>query len=445
MAGTYTTISLSAALGEMGRRLYDPDHVRWPADELTVHIQQALRTYNALTNHFRAKTTFQTTLAEPFYDLQTVCANLRGFTYTTQQAVAELARHLMEPAPDGNLWIGTEQYNLADLVDALQTARDTFLLETGVIVTRSLLSVPAPAADGRVSLSEAIINLRRLAWKTGNGITTVLRRDDNWGFTHYGKGYQTASSAPPKAYSVGVTPPLIVELAPVTNVAGTLDLLTIDRGESVNLLDTTQVLGVPDDWAWVVLFGALADLFSRDGLALDAERSAYCDARWKHGIEMAKRAGVVLAGQVSGVSVELGSVSDADLYDSAWMMVSGIPRRILTAGQTIVGLWPPPGVPPGGGNFTITLDVVRNAPVPTATSDILQIGPELLDDILNYAQHLALIKEGSQQISDAMALLNRFMGLCGTTVQIQKASQPNDPAVVGQASQDTRVIAYEGT
>lgn len=444
MAGIYTTTTLSDAWGLMGSRLYDPDHVRWPTDELTIHIQQALRTFNALTNHFRAGTTFQTTVNEAFYDLPTIAPSLRAQTYTVTQAVEQIAWQLMEPPPQGNTWVGTLQFNLTDILQALQQARDAFLLETGVVITHSLLSVPAPAGTGLVDLPEAIVNLRRLAWKTDDGIVTVLRREDTWGLTNYAVGWQTASASAPKAYSIGTQPPLIVQLAPVTTVAGTLDLLTIDRGAVPNLLDPTQSLGVPNDWAWVVIFGTLAQLLQRDGLALDPERAAYCESRWKHGIEMAKAAGVVLAARVSGSPRPLGSVSDADAYSTAWQMVSANPKRVITMGHTLVGLWPPPGVPSGGGSYTVTLDVVRNAPVPTVGSDVLQIGPELVNDILDYAQHLAVWKEcGPGQVESSMALLNQFMALCGTSVQIGKASRPNDPAALDQTSQDQRVVAYE--
>ncbi len=444
MAGVYTTITLADAWDDMGSRLYDPNHVRWPEQELTIYIQQALRTYNALTNHFREETTFTSTVGEAFYDLPTICPSLRAQTYTVAEAVEQIAWQLMEPIPQGNSWVGTLQYNLTDILQSLQQARDTFLLQTGIVITRSLLSVASPAADGEVDLPEDIINLRRLAWKTDNGIITVLRREDTWGLTNYAVGWQTASASRPKAYSIGVQPPLVVQLAPVTTVGGTIDMLTINRGTTPELLTTDLSLGVPNDWAWVVIFGALAQLLQRDALAQDVGRADYCQSRYEHGVQMAKAAAVVMAARVSGSPRPLGSVQDADAYSTAWQMVPANPKRVLQAGQTIVGLWPPPGIPLGGGQYTITLDVVRNAPVPTSGSDVLQIGPELVNDILDYAQHLAVFKEcGPGQVEASMALLNQFMGICGTSVTLSTASRPNDPAALQQTTQDPRVVAYE--
>lgn len=442
MAGTYTTVTLNDAVEDMGSRLYDPDHVRWSVEELTIYIQQALRTYNAWTNHFRSEASFSCTSPTAFYDLPTVLPSLRAQTYTIGDAVNQLCYHLLEPIPVGGLWVGTAQFSLDDILGALQQARDTFILETGVVQTHSTLSASPFPAYGIVNLPETVINVRRLGWALANGITTVLRRDDQWGLTNYRPGWQTSSTRSPIAYSVSTQPPLQVQLAPISSVGATLDMLSVDRGPTVSQATLGNSLGVPNDWAWVVIFGALGQLLQRDGIAVDAQRATYCQQRWDHGLKMARAAAVVLSARVEGVQVQLGSVADADFYSPSWQAVPAAPKRILTAGHTVVACWPPPGVPTGGGEFEVLLQVVRNAPVPTDLADPLQIGPELTNDLLDYAQHLALVKEGAVQIQESMGLLNQFADLCGTTVDIQLASMPTDEATKGQTVQDERAEAY---
>ncbi len=445
MAGTYTDFTLQDAWAALGQRLYDPTHVRWSTPELTIYVQQALRTFNALTNHFRAEGSFESASPEAFYDLPTVLPALRGQMFTVQQAVNQICYQLIEPVPIGGLWQGTAQFSLQDLITALDQSRDLFLMETGIVQTRSLLLVDPAPADGIVELSETIQNLRRLAWKTDDGIITLLRRDDQWGLTNYRPNWQTSSAQPPRAYSISTQPPLKVQMAPPTSVVGTLDLLTIDTGPAISTAALDAALGVPDDWAWVVIFGAMAQLLQRDGLAHDPSRASYCAQRWAHGLQMARTAAVVLSARVQGTQVNLGAVADADAYTPSWQMVPSTPYRILTAGHTIVALNPPPGVPSGGGNFTVLLQVVRNAPVPTAAGEFLQIGSELVDDILNYAQHIALSKEGAFQIQLADGLLKQFLSMCGTTLAIQYASQPEEAAASNQTTQDARVLSYRGT
>lgn len=441
-SGTYTAFTLADALSDMGSRLADPMHVRWPEAELTIYVREAIRTYNALTNHYRDTASFTTTNKQAFYDLGTVAPTLRAMTVTVKDAVDRILWSLLEPPLNGLLWTGTQQYSLDDVLGAIQQARDTFLMETGIVVTHSTVSVSAPA-DGVVDLDETIVALRRAAWTTPTGITAPLRREDQWGLVNYRVGWQTARSASPLAYSVSAQPPLQVQIAPVTSTAGTLDLLSINRGAAPDLLTTGQLLGVPDDWAWVVIFGALGQLFQRDGLAVDPMRAQYCDARWQDGLKRATAAAVVLSAEVNGTWTPLGSVSDADAFSSDWQGMSGVPKRVLTMGHTLIGLWPPAGIPAGGGGYTVALDVVRNAPVPVDLSDPLQVGNEALNDLLDYAQHLALLKEGGGQIQAAMGLLDQFTGLCGTTIAIQQASNANDPAAIDQTSQDSRTLAYQ--
>lgn len=438
--GAYTAFTLADALADMGSRLYDPDHIRWSEPELTIYIQQAIRTFNALTNHFRDSASFSTVNKQAFYELADV-TTLREPTLTVADAVNQICYQLLEPVPVGNLWAGTAQYGLDDILGALQQARDTFLLETGVIVTHRELAVPVSPVGGKVDLPESVINLRRMAWATSNGYIIVIRRDDSWGITNFGNGWQVSRSVAPIAYSVSTTPPLVVQLAPITTQVGTLDMLTIESGAAPAMLGSV-LLGVPDDWAWVVIFGALAQLLQRDGLAVDPARAQYCEARWDDGLQRAKAAAVVIDATVNGVNTPLGSVPDADAYSPDWQMVSGVPRRVLTMGQTIVGLWPPAGIPTGGGSYTVVLDVVRNAPVPVELSDPLQLGQELLNDILDYAQHLAEFKEGVGSLQVSMPLLDQFLGICNTTIAIKTASQPNQPAIVNQTPQDRRGTLY---
>jgi hypothetical protein len=440
--GTYTTVTLGDALNDMGGRLMDPHHVRWPVPELKIYIREAIRTYNALTGHFRDEASFVSASPEPFYYLPTVLPTLREQTFSVGDAVDQICWQLLEPPPVGGLWVGTLQYNLQDVLSALQEARDTFLLETGIVQTISQLPVSPFPSDGAVDLPEEIINLRRLGWLTADGITTLLRRDDQWGLTNYRPAWQAVSARPPRAYSVSTQPPLVVQLAPVSSVPGTLNLLTVNRGGTVSMVAPTTPLGVPNDWAWVVIFGALGQLFQRDGVALDDQRAQYCNQRWQHGLQQARAASVVLSARIQGIQCELASVADADLYSASWPLVAGIPKVILTAGHTVVALNPPPGVPTGGGDFTVLLQVVRNAPIPVLDSDPIQIGPELTNDLLDYAQHLALIKEGGPQIAGNKGLLDQFMTLTGTTLAMKWASDPQEIAATDQTMQDAVMVPY---
>src|SRR3990167_4084801 len=144
--GSYTAITLLQALNQLAARLLDPSFVRWSSPERTVYLQQALRTWNALTGFYRGQGSFTTQPGEPFYSLPSVLAALRAQTYTDANAIDQVILHLLEPVPVGGVWVGTSQFTLTQVIDAVQKARDEFLLKTGVVHTRSTMTVdPVPA------------------------------------------------------------------------------------------------------------------------------------------------------------------------------------------------------------------------------------------------------------------------------------------------------------
>ncbi len=447
----YTAPTLTAARTALAGRLNDQAQVRWIADELDRYIREALRTWNAWTLHWRDQGSFATVANQAFYDLPTEIAALRGQTLTSEDLVLDLQYALLE-APNGlngGVWAGTDQFDLGQLTTALQRRRDQFLRETGAVLTQAVTNYPAPATSGRLALDEAVLNVRRAAWTTtATGILYPLLRTDEWAANNYHPPWPQ-SAQPPTSYSVSVTPPITLQLIPPAAGAGDLDLVSIDAGVA---LPTTPsaVLGIPDDYAWVLKYGALADLLRGDGLALDAARAAYCEERWRQGVEQASTAAVVLAGRITDltqspaaeVPVRITSLSDADRYSPTWQRTADTPTRLLLAGQTLVAAWPPPS---GAGPWTITLDLVRNAPVPTAGGDILQISQDVYDTILDLAQHTALFKEGPGQVEQAMSLLARVAKAANVDLHLQQASQPDRSQLIGQTEQDRRVEAEQRT
>lgn len=440
----YTTITLADAQAALALRLDDAASVHWTVNEQYDRIREALRVWNALTSHFRDTAVFQTAYGQAFYDLPTVIPTLRGQTVTVQDLLATIEYDLIEVQSTGSTWNGTAQFSLDDLTEAISRRRDQFLRETNSVLTRSILPISSPP-DGRINLPDTIIAIRRAAWVASNTMVTPLRRDDEWSFVAYAPGWVQKPGRPPITYSVAATPPLIIQVAPPPLDTGQLDLITISRGPDITTagLDTDELLGVPDDLAWVIACGALADLLSRDGLALDLQRASYFQARWNHGITFAQSSPVVLTTRINNVALQPAGLGDADVYSPNWQSIVGQPRRVLTAGQTLLGLWPPPGVPIAGGNYSCTLDVVRNAPIPVIAADYLQIGPELLDTLLDYAQHRCLCKEGPGQLQQSIPLLNSFMAAAGTAVTLQAAQQPNRRPLVEQQLQDSRQVAVQ--
>lgn len=430
----YTAPTLAEARTALALRLDDASMVRWIAAELDVYLVEALRTWQAWTAHWRAPAVFNTD-GSTFYELGAVLPTLRAMTVTNWDLVAAIEYHLLEP-PTPTAWTGTAQFTLPQVTTAIQRRRDLFLALTGAVLARTVTAyagVNLPA-DGALPLDASVMQIRRAAWRpAATGFLAVLPRADEWGGDHFKPDWRTRGT--PQAYSTAGAPPITLQLMPPADLDGDLDLIAIARGADIVAAPAVEVpLGIPDDWAWVVKFGALADLFNGDGLARDAARAAYCENRWRQGISMAMSAAVVLSATLDGAAAEIGTLSDADSYSPTWQLLQGAPLRVVTAGQNLITTWPV-----AGGVTVVGLVVVRNAPVPAADGDVLQVGADLYDTILDIAQHLAALKEGAQQLEDATSLLQRAGDVAGVNLALQQATQPNRTAMAQTNRLDTIV------
>lgn len=290
----YTAPTFAEAKAALASRLNDPQKVHWTDEELGVYLVEAERTWNAWTAHWRDRVAFTTTQNEAFYDLPTVLPTLRAQTVTNWDLIRSMQYKLIEPVSP-TTWAGSAQFTLEQLINAIQRRRDLFLQETGAVLTRTQTAYAFTPQTGRIDLDESVLTVRRAAWRpTATQFLRPLMRSDDWAAVHYTPAWPS-STRPPNSYAVSTTPPLKMQLIPPGGqAAGTLDLLSVSRGTSIQDPFTEVSLGVPDDFAWVVEYGALADVLNGDGLALDPQRAAYCETRWEQGIAMAKKAPVVL-------------------------------------------------------------------------------------------------------------------------------------------------------
>lgn len=440
--------TLTDAIALLALRLQDSGLVHWTALELTRYLVEAVRTWQALTSNTIEQGSFFTATNAPFYDIPTVLPALRAYTLRDRDLILDIEYALMEP-PTPTAWTGTPQFILNDLVVALEHRRDRFLYETGMIVNRFLMTVLSPPASGRIAFDPSIMTIRRVAYQnTLTGATYPLSRDDEWSLQSFLRTWPAQTALPatrdPQVYSVGLTPPLTLQVGPPLSSPGVLDLLVISRtgvgGQTTPCLDPNNgsgiFLGVPDDWAWVVKFGALAELLNQQGVTYDPQRAGYCESRWRHGLSLARTASTVLAARINGQPISLDSVPNFDSYRRSWQRTSGVPTAGGLAGNNLVALTP---VPTGAGH-TVTLDLVRNMPVPAVGADCVGMEGEALDALLDYAQHLALFKEGPEQLRGSMDLLDRFFRFAGVTTGIGWASSINFPALANQTRSDERFL-----
>lgn len=397
------------------------DTVFWTDDatysEIGAYLGEAMRVWQVATSRWKERYTFSTAAGTVWYDLTISIAAL-NYTITDRMLLSEIQYHFLEPLNQTG-WSGTDMFTAAEVVAAIQRRRDQFLYETASDLRRDLIAVNPAPADGRFELptqgGKPIIDVRRAAWRTGAGVYSTLWRADEWEAGRFLSNWPNSPTNPPAAYSVVSTQPLTLQFIPPPSAIGDVEILGIYSGITLDVA-TGVVLGVPDNFAWVVKYGAMADLFGKEGQAADPIRAQYCERRWREGIELARLFNTVLFVAVAGVPVPTEAVQALDAFRAGW-------QNDAQAQPTIAGLVDDfVAFPPPNAIYTITVDVVRPAPVPATGATQVQLGPEELDAILDYAQHVAALKEGAFEIQATIQKYDNLLRLAGQNNEKLRAS-----------------------
>ena len=170
------------------------------------------------------------------------------------------------------------------------------------------------------------------------------------------------------------------------------------------------LVGLPDDWAWVCLYGALADVLANSPEGRDSQRAKYCMARYEQGKKAMMRLPWLLEATVGSVSVDTLGFKEIDTQMQNWEQNQPADDpQIVVGGIDLIALAP----------FTATgvstvLTVVENAPVPAADGDQIQLSRDGVDAVLAYAQHVASFKMGGSNFALTMPLYEQFEAYCRT-------------------------------
>jgi hypothetical protein len=411
---SYTHTTLAEAKVQLSERLGDPDMVFWTDSELEAYVVEAIRTWAAAAIPFRDRGTLATVAGQAFYSTTAISGNLLTQTLTDLSLAQQIERHLMEPVTSGS-WTGTEEFTLSKVQAALQNRLNQLILEVGFCYSESSQTIPA--GTERVDLPDSTVEVIRAEWEGSDGSRTPLWKTD---------GLQSQRLFPtwpqntgiPITYSELDASPLQLSLVPTPQETGTLHLVTASTHAALDLT-AGVTLTIPDDLGWVVKWGALADLLSsnRGG---DAQRADYCEMRWKQGLEIARAYPSIILARVNEIPAALLPVFDLDSLVPGWSATSGDPTTVSMVSYDLVALYPVPTAV----TSPITIDVVRKAPLPSSDADYIQISRETLAALLDYAQHLALFKEGGRRFAESMAQYDRLVQMALTQNEILRARAP---------------------
>jgi hypothetical protein len=431
----YQFITLGQAKQALSQQLYDISEQFFTDAELGLYINEALQVFNAIANFYRADFAFDTAANQTWYDLTTVSNSIRPITTTDQNLLNIIQYHLLEPQSSTYplAWTGSNQFSIADILNSIQQMRDQCLSEANCTATQSLVAAP----PGRIVLPHGTLGLRRVCWipvSDPNFSVNCLLPSDLWATQSYEAGFPQLGNGTPQIYRRSTEPPpsFDVDIQPAIN--GQYDIVTI-AGGGMLVPTAATVLPVPNDWSWVIKFGALAQLFDKESAAKDVLRAKYCDARFKHGVALMSSAPALLGARINDVPVQVEAVSNGDFYYANWQgMATAQPQYLFYTGLNLLGAAPIPN-----GQYGITASVIGNMSLPVNNGSYLQVGRDDINSILDYAQHLAMLKCGGAEFEASMEMWTDFVRHCTLYNSKLKAMSPWIDYLDGRAQEELKV------
>lgn len=403
MAG-YNYITLADLRGELLARLQDASGAFTTPPEADLYIAEALRALNALTAAWNADYQFAFNPGDTWKTLN-VAGSPRERTVTDTDLYAQMEAMLLEPM-SGGTWTGTTQYNIGLLAAALQYRRDELLLQSAA--NPANLFAEAPLLTVRTMLPDSTLDLFRVRYiAVDSSMPYVLGREDVVTANAFGP-LRNIQPGPPESWMITATPPLSFDISCPPNQPGTFDMLAAHAGASF-VPPAATVVGLPDDWTWVAMYGALADVLANSPEGRDSARAKYCLQRYEQGVKAMLKLPWLVDAHVASVPVDTPSYKEMDAWLQNWEQRQPVDDpNIVVGGIDLVALAPFATT----ATVSSVLTVVGNAPIPVADDDEVQLSRDGVDAVLNYAQHAASFKMGGQDFALTMPLYEQFEAYC---------------------------------
>lgn len=398
----YEQYSMASLVAQISSLIDDPTNIQWKYREIRYGVIEALRYWGALTSYWRARGAFSTMAGVPWYDLAAELPLLRPRTVTFNDLALEIDYHCFE-LPGGVAGTGlSSQFNISSILSAIVRARNRLVLDAGLPLTPFQQTITA-APDGRFYVNEDVVYLRHAYWNDSvSGAWSPLRPTDAWAQDSYSSLW-TLEPGLPFAFSQSVTRPLEVQLFPPPQNDGTIEWLAAESDDYDAGIDANTLLGVPDEFAHAIKYAALSDLFTMDGESFDPQRADYCDRRYQQTVAIARDHKSVARVQINNVPIGLSTLVMLDSAYPRWRMSHGKPTNAGCDLDVLAFASVP------NASLGVSCDVLQSAPIPLDDSEFLQIGREMIPNIIDYVQHYLSLKLGGVEFFGNLGLYDSFM------------------------------------
>lgn len=385
---------------DVAGRLGDTGMVFFTNPEIGFAINEAIRVFQILVGYWREQFTVSGGGGGSGF------VQIANPTLTDANLITEVLYHMIE----NPVWpyAGTDMFVTADFTVPLERRRNQFLAETGIYLTRQLIT-GSDIQTTTITLPQSTLSVERLAWQDQNGVLSNLWETDQYDLNSLKLNATSAVTPPPFAFSASLRDTRVAEFAPVVSsvpVGTQAELIGAQGGSTLD--GSGVVLGVPNDFCWILKYGHMADLLDSDGQARDPNRAKYCEMRYRQGTEMTKAYKKVFRVTLNGYQFDPASLQELDARIPGWQNVAGSPNIVAYKGG-LIAMSPNPS-----GPFSFVIDRYADAPVMVNdNTDYLQIDRGYYDIIVDYAVHCSMFKMAGAEFVRTMELLQNMMQLAG--------------------------------
>lgn len=202
---------------------------------------------------------------------------------TDQEILTQLQYSLMEPPDNGATW-PSGLWTQAEVLAALNERQNRFLKRTGIEVGQANIAVSI--GTFRYALPQDWLATLGVVWLGPDGTQVSLSRSDAFEADHGLADWPTTYGTP-LLWMDADAPLLELQIAPLPNVAGNLLLLYIPQGAALDA--TGELFTIPNEYVHAVgKYGALADLFGKDGRGQNPEKAQYAELRYSMAEQMSQ-------------------------------------------------------------------------------------------------------------------------------------------------------------
>lgn len=402
----FSYMTFGALKSELLSRLQDSSAQFTSNVEAGIYLIEALRVLNVQCGVWNTDYQFDFNSGDTWKSIN-VAGSPRQRTVTDTDIYTQMEAMLMEPM-SGGVWAGTNQYNIGLLSAALQYRRDELLLQSAANPVNLLQLSPLLAVQ--TVLPDSTLDLFRVRWiAQDSSMPYVLGREDVETANAFGPllGIQPGA---PDSWMITASSPLTFDVSCPPNQPGTWDMIASFAGVSF-VPPVTTVLGLPNDWTWVALYGALADVLANSPEGRDSERAKYCLQRYDQGRKAMLKLPWLLEASIASISIDTPSYKEMDSWEQDWEQRHSInDPQIVVGGIDFVAL--APFILDSDASVSSVLTVIGNAPIPSVDADFVQLSRDGVDAVLNYAQHVAMFKAGGKDFALTSPLLDQFEAYC---------------------------------